>query len=90
MKKILIVILMLVLAFNELAGQKTVSIQYRRSSLYSILLVDTSQKMCQEIINSFVELPVPDKFNDHNLCLRYVIATKKQQKGKNLDDNPER
>ena len=87
MKKILIVILMLVLAFNELAGQKTVSIQYRRSSLYSILLVDTSQKMCQEIINSFVELPVPDKFNDHNLCLRYVIATKKQQKGKNLDDN---
>ena len=60
---------------------------YNRSSLYSVLLVDPSKRMSQEIINSFLELPVPDKYNDHNLSLRYIVVAKRDQKSRDLEQN---
>lgn len=86
MKKLLIVFMSLILISNGLTAQDDAADKYMRSSLYSVLLVDNTTKMSTEIINSFLALPVPDKFNDHNLSLRYVITSKKEQKNRKLED----
>lgn len=86
MKKFLIVFMSLILISNGLTAQDDAANKYMRSSLYSVLLVDNTTKMSTEIINSFLALPVPDKFNDHNLSLRYVITSKKEQKNRKLED----
>lgn len=55
--------------------------KYRRSSLYSILVNHPDEKMSDEIRDAFLELEVPDKFNDHNLSVRYVeMAGKLKEK----------
>lgn len=86
MKNFLIVFMSLILISNGLIAQDDAANKYMRSSLYSVLLVDNTTKMSSEIINSFLALPVPDKFNDHNLSLRYVITSKKEQKNRKLED----
>ena len=45
--------------------------RYRRSSLYSVLINHSEQKFADEIRNSFVQIPVPDKYNDHELAPRF-------------------
>ena len=42
-------------------------IEYRRSSLYSLLVTHTEQKFSPEITEEYLKLPVPDKYNDMNL-----------------------
>lgn len=87
MKKILIVFSALLLMHNGAYCQNDNPRLYNRSSLYSVLLVDPSKRMSQEIINSFLELPVPDKYNDHNLSLRYIVVAKRDQKSRDLEQN---
>jgi len=48
--------------------------KYRRSSLYSILIKHPEKLFCPEIVEVFNSIPVPDKFNDHNLAIRMVNA----------------
>lgn len=45
---------------------------YRRSSLYSVLVSHNQQKFAYEIGKVFLEIPTPDKYNDHNLSVRIV------------------
>lgn len=55
---------------NEMAG-----INYRRSSLYSIIRMTTGEEQTQYadvIQEAFVNEPIPTKFNDHNLGLRVL------------------
>lgn len=47
---------------------------YRRSSLYSILVTHPSKKFNQEIYNAFMALETPDKYNNHDLPVRSVAA----------------
>lgn len=48
--------------------------KYRRSSLYSILIKHAEKEFCPEIIEVFDSIPIPDKFNDHNLNIRVISA----------------
>ena len=48
--------------------------RYRRSSLYSILIKHAEKEFCSEIVDVFNSIPVPDKFDDHNLKIRAVNA----------------
>lgn len=41
--------------------------KYHRGSLYSILLKHPEQRFSDEIIEAFKSIPIPDRFNDHNL-----------------------
>ena len=50
------------------------AMDYRRSSIYSILVTDTEQKFSKEIQEEFLKIPVPDKYNDMNLSVR-VLGT---------------
>ncbi|MBP2692022.1 MAG: hypothetical protein J6B44_09405 [Muribaculaceae bacterium] len=41
--------------------------KYHRASLYSIILKHPEQRFSDEIIEAFKSIPIPDRFNDHNL-----------------------
>ena len=48
--------------------------KYHRSSLYSILLRHENRPFADEILSSFNSIPIPDKFDDHNLSKRVFKA----------------
>lgn len=50
---------------------------YRRSSIYSVLINHSDQKFAGEIKEAFLQIPVPDKFNDHNLSVKVLNIDKK-------------
>jgi hypothetical protein len=47
---------------------------YRRSSLYMLMVDDTSYQFSKVIKKAYLEAKVPDKFNDHNLENRIIKA----------------
>lgn len=51
--------------------------EYRRSSIYSLLINHEDQKFAKEIREAFVAIPVPDKFNDHELSVKILSLDKK-------------
>ncbi len=46
----------------------------RRSSICSILVKHDEQKFAEEIERQFNQIPIPDRFNEHNLSVRVVNA----------------
>lgn len=61
----------------SLSAQETDALSYRRSSLYSILVSHPSQDMDNEIVEAFMALQTPDKYNNHDLSVKVVtVATK--------------
>lgn len=75
MTKYFIIIL---LAFPLLLkAQQTEEMQYRRSSIYSLLINHTNQKFSKEIADVFKKMPVPDKYNDHDLSVKVVSTDRK-------------
>lgn len=58
-------------------AQQTEEMQYRRSSIYSLLINHTDQKFSKEIADVFKKMPVPDKYNDHDLSVKVVSTDRK-------------
>ena len=58
-------------------AQQTEDMKYRRSSIYSLLVNHKEQKFSKEIADVFRKMPVPDKYNDHDLSVKVVSTTKK-------------
>lgn len=59
-------------------------IEYRRSSLYSTLITHSALPYSAEIHTAFMDMPMPDKFNDHNLATRaFESSASKVKKAKN-------
>ncbi len=50
---------------------------YRRSSIASMLIRHNEQKFADEIERQFQQIPVPDKYNDHDLSVKVVSVDKK-------------
>ena len=61
---------------------------YRRSSIYSVLVNHTDQQFASEIKEAFLQIPVPDKFNDHNLSVKVVNLDKKLSGASSEKENP--
>lgn len=64
-------------------AQKSISIEeYRRSSLYSLAVVRPEYPYGEEIGDAFLSIPIPEKFNDHNLNRRILhsVEHKKNRK----------
>lgn len=57
---------------------------YRRSSLYSLLISHGDQQFSKEIREAFVKIPVPEKFNDHELSVK-VLSLDGKLKGTSSD-----
>lgn len=61
-------------ADNDNEGKE---LKYRRSSLYSLMVNHTDQNFAKEIREAFVQMPVPDKYNDHDLSVKVLNLDKK-------------
>ena len=56
--------------------------KYRRSSLYSVLVTHSGADYASEIRTAYFSIPIPDKFNDHNISVRaFESSMKKMKKG---------
>lgn len=60
------------------AEDKTPEMKYRRSSIYSVMLKHEQQKFADTIANVFQTMPVPDKYNDHDLSVKVLSVTAKE------------
>lgn len=70
----------LVLLFVSAASGKTyedVSVKYNRSSIYSILVNHTEQKFGKEIKDQFLNIPVPEQYNNHDLSVKVINVSGK-------------
>ncbi len=59
------------------AQTDSLTMEYRRSSLYSLLINHDDQKFAKEISDVFLQIPTPDKYNNHNLSVRVVSMSTK-------------
>ena len=51
--------------------------EYRRNSLCSILVRHPEKNYDKDISAAFAQIPIPEKYNSHNLSIREVYAAKK-------------
>ena len=73
MKKTCIIFILLVsFTIRTRAQEQEQTLDYRRSSLYSLMINHTEQQFASEIKEAFLQIPVPDKFNDHNLSVKVL------------------
>ena len=76
MKKGLYLLVIMLLCVQVVPAQQSGDInQYRRSSLYTIIIDDEGlmdRSKADIIKKTFTETPIPEKFNDHNLGIRIV------------------
>lgn len=81
MKKILLFSLLLCLGASASAQKQPDSLaKYRRSSLYSVLIRHSSLPYGETIDSAFMSIPIPDKFNNHDLAVKSFESTAKKVK----------
>ncbi len=79
----------IILPFSLVANaqhRKIEEVEYRRSSLYSILINHTEQRLGPNIADIFIEMPVPDKYNNHDLSVKIIEADAKLKKNERGED----
>lgn len=52
-------------------------LEYRRSSLYSIMVSHQGENLAKEIEKVFLQIPIPEKFNNHDLAVKVVTTSDK-------------
>lgn len=78
MKKIIILSLCLIAGLNISTAQDVgEEMKYRRSSIYSIMVKHDQQKFADTIASVFQVMPVPDKYNDHDLSVKVISTAEK-------------
>lgn len=76
MEKKIIALAFAFLPFVQTNAQND-SQEYRRSSIYSVLVNHTEQNFAAEIKDAFLQIPVPDKYNDHDLSVKVLDMDKR-------------
>ncbi len=61
-------------------------LKYRRSSLYTIMLDEDRREHENVIRKTFLEFPIPDKFNDHNLETRKISVLPNKDHSSDIND----
>lgn len=72
MKHLLLAISVAFFTLPVLSQTKTSDLNYKRSSLYTLMLSDENKPFSEAIENSFVNYPIPDKFNEHIIEQRTI------------------
>lgn len=85
MKKTIFLSALFASIFTFSSAQET---DYRRSSIYSVMVNHTEQQFASEIKEAFLQIPVPDKFNDHNLSVKVLNMDKKLDGASRDKENP--
>jgi len=86
MKKIIFSCLALVCLAETSAQTQTLAseVKYRRSSLYKMMIHDSSRQYADVIKAAFENGPNQEKFNDHNLGLRVIPSTDAKDESANI------
>jgi hypothetical protein len=74
-KKKVIILVLTFSCFNLLdsfSQKEILETEYKRSSLYSLILTDSIRKHEKIIVDTFLNSEIPIKFNDHNLDKRII------------------
>lgn len=83
MKRVLLLVAMIAISFNASAQRQIDSLgKYHRSSLYNVLIKHSQLPYGESIDSAFMAMPLPDKFNDHNLATRSFESSAKKVKKK--------
>lgn len=89
MKKIILTLMMCTAVMVSYAQADHEDVMnYRRSSLYSLMVNHTDQQFANEIKEAFLQIPVPDKFNNHDLSVKVLNLDKKLDGAKSDKENP--
>lgn len=78
----------IIIALTVNTTAQETNFEYRRSSIYSLLINHTEQQFANEIKEAFLQIPVPDKFNDHNLSVKVLNLDEKLSKASSSKENP--
>lgn len=78
-RNIITLLLALAVVFPTLAKKEITNIEqnYRRISLCSMLVRHSEDKFANEIEEQFLEIPISEQYNDHNLSVRVVNVERK-------------
>ena len=87
MKDKVLAIALLTLMITGVKAQEQ-EMDYRRSSIYSILVNHNEQQFASEIKEAFLQIPVPDKYNDHNLSVKVLTMDSKLAGASRDEENP--
>lgn len=68
--RLIYTLILLAISVNIYPKTEEVEIDYRRSSIYSVLIGHTEQKFAEEIRRIFLQMPTPDKYNNHDLSIK--------------------
>lgn len=80
-------ILLLLLPLKAIA-QNSNDMVYRRSSLYQLMIGHLNQEYSAQIKTTFLNLPISDHYNDHNLSVRVVeMPQKLKNAGKDFEND---
>ena len=63
-------------------AQDQQELKYRRSSIYSMMVKHVNQDFAEDISKVFIDMPTPDKYNNHDLSVKVVSVPEKK-----LDEN---
>lgn len=72
MKLNILILTALLLPFGAQAQQRM-----ERSSVYSVLINHVAERFSEDIAETFLQLPSPEAYNDHNLSVRIVNVSDK-------------
>lgn len=87
MKKIILYTLLISLNISLFAQKKPQNEEYRRSSLYSFLISHPTKRMNKEIVIAYLSTPTIDKFNNHDLSIKYVVTDSRKKEKESAIDN---
>lgn len=79
MKKNIILYIAIFLSWQTALAQNDT--KYRRSSIYSLMVKHDKQTFADDIGKVFLEMPVPDKYNNHDLSVKIVSVSDKKLDG---------
>lgn len=89
MKTKTIIILLTLLQLCSTALCQKISqddLQYRRNSIYSIVIVHKNQSFSNEIFEEFSHIPIPDKYNDHTLSVAGLFVNETATNPRDIED----
>lgn len=79
MKRLFLLVALVAISFSASAQRQIDSLgKYHRSSLYSVLIKHSQLPYGQSIDSAFMMMPMPDKFNNHNLYTRSFESSAKK------------
>lgn len=85
-KYIAVGVIMLFSASTLLAETNEIETQYRRPSMYSVLVSRTDQEHSAKIIDEFYNIETPSQYNNHDLSIKVVTVPKKGTGESDIDN----